>query len=251
MLLLRSKIFFLLLGFSLAFAGSSSASKVEIAVGWSKPPYVIEENNSGFEIELLKDVFALMEHEVQLIYVPLGRSHYMIKQGKIDVAMTLSPRLDIAPAVMSDSYISYQNVAISLKGRGINIKNVAELKNYSVVGFQNASLFLGDEYFKATKSSPFYIELPDQKKQVEMLLLGRADVVVMDVNIFNYLSMEKFGKSHMENVDVHKLFDATHYHLGFFDIALKNKFNQALVEYKNSKKFDILVDKYTFLEYND
>ena len=66
-------------------------------------------------------------------------------------------------------------------------------------------------------NSVFYIELPDQSKQVAMLLLGRTDVVVMDINIFNYLSKEHLGKDHMANVDVHRIFPTNSYHLGFFD----------------------------------
>ncbi len=50
--------------------------------------------------------------------------------GKVDVAMTLSPRLNITPAAMSTSYINYHNVAISLKGRGISIEKIAQLEKY-------------------------------------------------------------------------------------------------------------------------
>jgi len=227
---------------------SAAAKKIEVAVGWTKPPYVIEKNNTGFEVELLRNIFKSMGHTFVPIYVPYGRSYYLLQIGKVDATMTLSSRLDISPAVMSDPYINYHNVAVSLKGRGITIDRISELANYSLVGFQNASIFLGDEYKAASERSRFYVELPDQKKQVEMLLLGRTDVVVMDINIFNYLSREIIGSSHMGNVDVHRIFPVNAYRLGIYDPQLRDEFNKALVKYKNSPDYQKLVEQYEFID---
>ena len=162
--------------------------------------------------------------------------------------MTLSNRFDITPAKFSEPYIVYQNVAISLKGRGITIRKTEELGRYSIVGFQNANIILGDKFSQAVLSSPFYIELPEQKKQVEMLLKGRADVVVMDVNIFNYLSKEFLGKSHMDNVDVHRIFPKNPYRLGIMDDAIRLDFNHHLRKFKETEQYQIMLQQYDFLQ---
>ena len=211
-------------------------------------PYVIEKDDSGFEIELLRDVFKAMGHTFVPIYVPYGRSSYLLQMGKVDAAMTLSPRLNIEPAVMSVPYIQYHNVAITLKGRGITIEQISQLERYSVVAFQNASIFLGEEYKLASENASFYMELPEQKKQVEMLLLGRTDVVVMDINIFNYLSKEILGKSHMDNIDIHRIFPVSSYALGFYDAKLRDAFNKAQQTFKKLPQYQKLIDKYEFLD---
>jgi len=180
--------------------------------------------------------------------VPFGRSHYLLNQNKIDLAMTLSEKLVDDVARLSDPYITYRNVAISLKGRGIKIDKISDLKSYSLVGFQNANIILGTEYNKAVNLSPFYLELPDQSKQVEMLLKGRVDLVVMDINIFNYLSKSYLGHSHLNNIDIHNLFPKNEYRLGFRDLKLKEEFNLALKNFKQSEQYKLLLNNYEFVQ---
>jgi len=227
-----------------------SAKELNVAVGWNKPPYVIEKNDSGFEVEMLRAIFKKMGHQLNIIYTPVGRSSTILKKGLVDIGMTLSSRLDIAPAVFSSSYITYHNVAISLKGRGISLDKISQLSKYSIAAFQNANIYLGKEYSTVVDKSTFYVELPDQYKQVAMLLLGRTDIVVMDVNIFNYLSKEHLGKNHMDNVDVHYIFPTNAYHLGFFDEKIKDQFNKALITYKKSLGYQQLIKEYQFIQSN-
>ncbi len=59
------------------------AKNVEVAVGWTKPPYVIEKNDTGFEIELLRNIFKAMGHTFVPIYVPYGRSSYLLQMGRL------------------------------------------------------------------------------------------------------------------------------------------------------------------------
>ena len=49
--------------------------------------------------------------------------------------MTLSQKPVDDVAQLSDPYITYRNVAISLKGRRIKLDKVSDLKSYSLVGF--------------------------------------------------------------------------------------------------------------------
>lgn len=229
------------------FSSFAIANSLSISVGWNKPPYVIEERNSGFELDMVSAIFANMGYSVSYVYVPFGRSNTLIKVKKVDAALTMNEHMDIEGLVLSDPYISYQNAAISLKGRSIEIDSISELKNHSIVAFQNASVVLGDEYRKAAEKSPLYLELPNQRKQVEMLLKGKVDFVVMDINIFNYLSNELIGSSHMANVVIHRLFPKTTYHIAFIDKKLMLDFNRAMSIYKQTKEYDNLVAKYEFL----
>ena len=123
---------------------------------------------------------------------------------------------------------------------------MADLKSYSIVGFQNDTVVLGPAYKAAVESSRLHIQLPDQLHQVEMLLLGNADVVVMDINIFIYLSAHLKGENQLDKVDIHPLFEPSRYSAAFKDLELKNAFNQALAIFLASPKHQELLDKYTF-----
>lgn len=236
-----------LLFIAVGFFNQANAEQLSISVGWNKPPYVIEETNSGFELDMVSAIFNNMGHSVSYVYVPFGRSNTFIKDNKVDAALTINEHMDTTNLVLSEPYISYQNAAISLKGRSLEINSVSDLKPYSIVAFQNASVLLGDEYQKVSKASPLYLELPNQQNQVEMLLKGKVDIVVMDINIFNYLSTELIGSSYISNVVIHRLFPKTNYHIAFTDKKLLQAFNKAMKAYKRSDDYTKLIAKYQFL----
>lgn len=217
-----------------------------VAVGWNKPPYVLSKDDSGFELELVRAVFGLMGYQIKPIYVPYGRTKKLLQRGQVDAAMTLSANSGIRQELLSKSYISYQNVAISLKTKGIKIEKIDDLANHTVVAFQNSAKSLGSIYAKAVSSAPYYQELPDQSKQVGMLLQGNMAVAVMDINIFIHLSRERTGQSQLDNVDVHNIFADTQYSVGFSSQALREAFDQALKQYQNSQHYLELVNRYEF-----
>lgn len=214
-------------------------------MGWSKPPYVISEGHTGFEIDLVREVMKSIGHEIIPIYVPFGRSHVMLQRGVVDITLTLNPRLGIPPEQLSDVYITYQNVAISLKKSELSIETIADLGSHTVVAFQNASVVLGEEFKHAVSQSKLYTELPDQRQQVEMLLLGNTAVVVMDINIFMHISKEIRGVSQKDRVKVHYLFPASPYQAGFKDVRLKEAFNLALKNYLKTDQYEWLKYRYS------
>ena len=63
-----------------------------------------------------------------------------------------------------------------------------------------------------------------------MLLQGNADVVVMDVNIFNHLSRISTGENQMDKVDVHYLFPKSGYRVGFKQPDMRVEFDKALAQ---------------------
>jgi polar amino acid transport system substrate-binding protein len=224
----------------------ANVNQLTVAVGWNKPPYVISKNDSGFELDLVRGVFALMGYQIKPIYVPYGRTQKMLQRGQVDAAMSLSAKSGVNIELLSRRYISYQNTAISLKRDNLDIQQIEDLAKYSVVGFQNAAKNLGDRYAQAVAKAHYYMELPDQNKQVGMLLQGNIAVAVMDINIFVHLSRERTGKNQLAVVDTHNIFPATDYSVGFTNTALKTAFDKALSQYQNSHKYLELVKYYEF-----
>ncbi len=222
----------------------AAGKTLDVAVGWTKPPYVIADGNTGFELDLVRTVFDSIGHEIIPIYVPYGRSHAMLKSGMVDLTLTMNNKLDIDSNKLSDVYVTYQNVAISLRSADLQLNSVSDLQYHTVVAFQNAAVVLGSEFKQAINQSRLYIELPDQQKQVEMLLLGNTALVVMDINIFRHISKELKGTDQTDNVDFHYLFPASPYRAGFKDLEVKNAFNLALQNFMQSDQYEWLKYRY-------
>ncbi len=242
---LANRLTSLLLVLWLTTPFTTHADSLRVTVGLSKPPYVIEQGNTGFEIDLIKAIFTRMGHSLTFQYVPYARSSYMLKRHKADIVMTINGRTDIgAQASLSQPYITYKNVAISLRSKRLSIRKIADLAPYAIVGFQNSSTLLGNEFNRVSKKSRKYIELSNQQQQVEMLHLERTDVIVMDVNIFNSISKGIFGENNMQQVNIHSIFPTSPYSLGFNSQQLRQSFDRELVEFKASAAYIKLVDKY-------
>lgn len=246
MRIIRQVIAGLFISFLFTATVQAKANRLTVAVGWNKPPYVISENDSGFELDLVRAVFAKMGYQIKPLYVPYGRTLKMLQGGQVDAAMSLSAKSGANIELLSRSYISYQNTAISLKRNKLDIKQIEDLAKYTVVGFQNAAKNLGNRYAQAMAKAPYYMELPDQNKQVGMLLQGNITVVVMDINIFVHLSRKRTGENQLAQVKTHNIFPATDYSMGFTDMALKTAFDKALGQYQQSHNYLELVDRYHF-----
>lgn len=220
-------------------------NSLSVAVGWNKPPYVIQQTQSGYEIEFIRGVLKTMGYDARFVYIPYGRSHNILEDSDIDAAMTLSIKIKSSNVVLSEPYINYQNVAISVDSAIGRLNDVSQLAAYSVVGFQNARNLLGDTYRQMVADNEQYSEVPDQVRQLKLLYSGKAELVVMDVNIFEYFE-KQLGVGQKKAATIHPLFPVSPYRMGFTDSKLRDEFNKALIAYRQSREAQILEIKYEF-----
>jgi polar amino acid transport system substrate-binding protein len=162
---------------------SLAANSLQVAASWGKPPYIMPSTHSGFEIELITDVFKDLNHDVNFVYMSYDRTVEMSKRKQVDVILPLNEGSGVQTQYLSEVYVSYQNVALSLKGKNLSIKKLKDLSQFSIVGFQSAAAVLGTDFSAAVENSPLYIEMADQSRQLELLFSGAVDVIIMDVNI--------------------------------------------------------------------
>lgn len=217
---------------------------VEIGAGWARAPYIIPADHTGFELDVMRQILAKMGYDSKLIYVPYASTIQMLKNGNVDLILTVDETSGINKEQLSDSYITYQNVVISLKRKKLDITAIQDLSELSVIGFQSATEVLGKEYANAIKDSGLYIEMADQKKQVELFLLGNVEAIVIDINVFDYLSKEISGLSQFEKVNIHPLFPLNSFQAGFKDKTLKESFNHILKDYLLSQDYKKLQMQY-------
>lgn len=202
------------------------AAPLNVLVGQNKPPYIKLETVGGYELELLREIVRRMGHEAVFVFVPNSRIRSLLETGNGDIA-TLQPiAADETGLFFSQPYIRYQNVVVSRANDELNVQHSADLAHKSVIAFQGARKVLGADFADAMSVNTEYQETVDQRAQVEMLLQGRADAIVLDRNIFTF---------HQQNapepvaIKVHELFKHTLYRAAFRDAALQRAFDKALL----------------------
>ena len=218
----------------------------KIVVGLSKPPYVIKESMSGFELELIQQIFKVSGKRAEFIFVPYSRSEKMLQRDDITAVMTINEQVFPNTTLLSENYINYENVAITLNKNNILLPNISSLANHTVASFQLAHKVLGQEFANAMKIAPVFTQIVDQEKQVELLLRGRIEVVVMDVKIFLYYLNKLNMSARKSDVKFHHIFPVSPYRMAFKHKTERDEFNQALAKFRHSARYQNLISKYNF-----
>lgn len=228
-------------------SASGHSRQIDVVVGYNKPPYVTSYNHKGFELELVSDILTARGHTLMPLYVPMGRISRLVEKGIGDIGLTQTDKQLIPSEQLSDVYVIYQNVAISLAERKLSIKRPLDLKHYSIIGFQTARKALGEEFALAVENHPSYLEMPQQQRQVSMLMQGNVDVLVMDRNIFNHMK-SKLPDQQQKPVVIHELFGVTPYRAAIPDPELRAEFNQELASMIKDGRYQALLKRYDLVE---
>lgn len=212
----------------LIWFNSVTAKELTLATSMSIPPYIIEHNDSGIQLERVKKAFELANHSIKkVIYTSNKRAEILLYQTKVD-AIINAPN-NSKSMHFSDPVIYYQNVAISLTSNHLYLTNISGLSNVRVMAFQNARKYLGDDYRLAVNQSPAYDEAINQQAQLEHLFLKHTDVIILDRRIFDHFNklFEASGRF-PKPVTFHPIFPKSPRVLGFHSKALRDDFNEGL-----------------------
>lgn len=216
------------------------AKPFNVVTGIDRPPYSIQNARVGFEIELLNAVLEKVVDHHEFVIAPYGRSIKILDVKNIDAMTTAGISVYHDSGKLSLPYIQYQNVAVTLKNANLKFESINDLEHFSVAAFLNAKTILGDTFNQAVLKSSQYTELSDQSQQLHMLRKNKVQVLVMDINIFNY-----FNKFHELEVDIHRIFPLTAYGLLIKENAFKIRFDYALQQYLNSDAYLSLANKWS------
>ncbi len=242
----RYKLMVLLI---LCGAQLGQAAEIKIGVSLSIPPYVIQATNSGIELELLNQALAVKGHTASIHYLPLARTFHELREGKLDGIINIKEGM-INNVFYSNVAITYQNCAISLESNQFNINNINDLNNKQVVAFQRASSLLWEEFANIVKTNSGYQEQARQVQQVYMLMKRRADVVVMDKNIFKYYLKQAYLEGKLTDKDLkqqaicHQIFPPTEYKFAFLSEQIRDDFNAGLKQITQDGSLVALQEKY-------
>ena len=241
---MKRMILVVLVGIMTLQFNTAFAKTLKAITGLALPPYIISENNTGMEREIVDSVFKEINLNMKLDYVPFIRVRMNMEKNKADLAFPTNEASNIKNVYFSDSHITYQNAAITLKKNNLKINNLSDLKDKKIIAFQDAKLYLGKEYAEMAKNNKKYQEKARQESQIAMLFAGRTDAIVTDVNIFKYFKDKiKIVDTNLEYT-IHPIFPKTYYKVCFTDENLRNNFNKGLKKIKENGTYDKIINKY-------
>lgn len=201
----------------------------------------------GLEYELLSAIFAATGLELEPYIGSNARLALAAGEGTVDgfAPVVGSPPVGL---ILTDSYITYRNVAITLSSRDIRLETPSDLKGLRVLAFQRASKVLGPEFTSAVIESGDYREEPVQALQAKGLLYGRYDVLVGESRVLQYhiAQVLKAGGAPVRSLPIveHRLFPPNHYCAGFRDPILAERFNEGLRRIRADGTYDAIVNRY-------
>lgn len=249
------------------FCMSASTEDVKIGFGTQLPPYVIRQSDSmyesqlspypvpqedtGMELEIIKAALKSKAYNLVPVYMTLANVEEDITKNQISGFCPCNESLKIKDEELkfSNSHITYHNMAITSKKSKFKINRIADLAGKKVYAFQNAKIYLGDEFRKMAESNPNYQEIPLRGKHIAIASNEADSVIIMDKNIFSYYitRYSRLGLKSLEDFNYHNIFPKSKYKVGFFDEKIRNDFNEGLELIKNNGEYDRIVDSFTKL----
>jgi polar amino acid transport system substrate-binding protein len=237
------RLMFLL--YSLLACAHASAQDLKIIFSKYTPPYVFEDD-SGVVVDIVRTALTGSGYKVTPVYVPIGRGLKMFSDKQVD-ATTIVQENASQQAYYSNDFMQYHNRAFALKSRNFDIRSISDLKGKSIISFQNSSKFLGEEFRQLATRNPKYKEMAQQEAQVQVLLLGRTDVAVMDESIFRYyrqklISEGKIAKD-QEFVSFN-IFPPTPYKAAFHNPIIRDAFNKGIAAMRKDGRYEAIYRRY-------
>ena len=213
------------------------------AVGLALAPYNIPEKNCGIEMDIVREALKIKGYRVKTKYVPFARRIREIAEGEVDGVLTVNENsgLDV---FLSDPHIACDNVAVSLKKNNFKIETIGDLKEKSILTFQNAKKYLGKEFVAAADASPDYREISKQQLQINLLYGDRVDVIVLDKYIFYYHRKQNEMVDIEQPIDMWYIFPKVFFRVGFVDKKVRDDFNDGLKQLCSSGRYDDIIHKY-------
>ncbi|MDP5213840.1 transporter substrate-binding domain-containing protein [Pseudoalteromonas tunicata] len=244
-----------ILGFFIVFALSSyaeqpSSERLEkpliLATTAYIPPYVIESNERGIQLSIIRRAFDLGQlGAFKVEFMSNKRMVASLLNGEVD--MTINAPDNLEGIYYSEPVLYYENVAVALKNKNLDLRSSANFNGLSVFAFQNAASFLGKDFSLSINKMKSYDEVVNQMAQIDHLMKGWVDVIVIEKRVFNFYLAE-YKKTHrVDEVSIFTIFGQAPRPMAFRDKILRDKFNVFLLQFKQSLEYSAMLDSPTNL----
>ncbi|WP_445777601.1 substrate-binding periplasmic protein [Shewanella sp.] len=159
--------------------------QVSFSTSNSIAPYFFADQPQGVQYDLLVAALKLEGmHIKEIVHAPNLRAQRLVQSKKVD-CMINTPD-NVQGLFYTQSLIEYQNSVFYITKNKLAIHEIQDLNNVTVLGFQNAKQYLGEEFKALATDHANYSEISNQKSQVVMLFNGHIQSVVLEQRIFEY-----------------------------------------------------------------
>lgn len=227
------------------------ADDLFVSFGDERPPYVINEAQSGIEIDIFRAALAYKQHSITPTSVSNNRGKVILKTIKeVDAVATVAKQEGEFYYV--DDFVYFENVVVTKQKKALNIHQISDLAGLSIVTWQGFSDMYMDYFSNADKTfgrtivQENVLEAPTQEQQNKLFWRDSADVIIIDKAIFNYYRTalkDKLDTS--DGVTFHTLLPPRKYFsVAFRDEQLANDFRAGLSHIKETGEYDEIYRRY-------
>jgi len=220
---------------------------VNAVLGQDKPPFMFgKDTKKGIEADVLYEVFDNMGYKLKIVQKEKSYMQTVLdKKNKYDLVATITPKNE--NLFYSDVFTTYANYVITRADEHININNIQDLQAIKFTAWNGAYNDLGEEFYKLFNpidgiSKQSYNDNQSQLDDVKMFFSKKVDAIIIDKTIFNWF------KTHLGNKDeftFHDIFKTKKtYPVTFRSKKLKDEFNIALQNFKDSGRYDEIIRFY-------
>ncbi|MGI2176863.1 substrate-binding periplasmic protein [Shewanella frigidimarina] len=205
-------------------------------------PYFFTDENAGVQYDLLKAALNSENIDIkEIVHAPNLRAQRLVKTNKIDCMINAPDNVE--GLFYTQSLLEYQNSVFYLSRNNLQIEQFNDLSALSILGFQNSTQYLGDEFKDIANANPHYSEITNQKSQVVMLFNGYVEVIVLERRIFEYY--RHLLKSKLDTsipVTEVVLFDPAQRKIACHDQIIANRVDSAISSLKQSYRYQEILD---------
>ncbi|UZP66443.1 ABC transporter substrate-binding protein [Desulfovibrio mangrovi] len=209
-------------------------------------PLVMPDKRTGLEVDIVREALQLEGYDMTLVFLPAPRMLDALTNGKVDAAFPLRAHAVTDALYLSDSHITFNNVAVSLEEANAVINCPSDLAKYNVEAFLGASRWLPEEFRTMARNNPSYAEQNDQQAQVCSFFARRDRVIVLEQHIFDYYAGKGSCNPLKQRYVLHDILDPAYVAVAFTERDLRDAFNRGLAKLKQSGRYEQIVWRYLY-----
>ncbi|WP_333609271.1 substrate-binding periplasmic protein [Arsukibacterium sp.] len=224
------------------FCGQLSAEQKTLSVAVNiGPPWAFFQEGTGvtgIDVEIIRHIFKEMGYHTEFHLLGYSRLIKEFNEGKYDVA---SPAAFASEqGHLTDKYLPFHDVAVSLDTHQHNINDIADLKGKKVIAYQFASSVLGEAFAKVVKDAN-YLEVAERELQLTLLVNDRTDVVIGERRLLSYILQQHYPN---HKLTIHPIFTIQAYGAIVKDPLLQQQFNKELARLKASGMYEQILSQW-------
>ena len=238
------------LGLLLGSGSAGAARAVYVGFPESIPPWVQTGGHAGIAIELLRSALQAEGLHLHSVQQPYARRLQAYRRGQLDALYDIGPQQQQHEQLngsISQPLHSFDNIAVALGRRQLEIDNLRDLARWRVMAWDGAGSSLPAGYDRLLAlADGNYLEIGNQGHQLGNLLAGRVDVILSDRLIFEWQRRQLYPatQNHTPPLRIYPLLPPKEAGILFRDSGLRARVDARIRALKASPQYQAIFTRY-------